>query len=71
MSIVATEADVFGNLGGDRIILYRCQDSTGRWHLYGPVRTNDDNFDVDAQKATAAAKIGAMLAEREFNSVIE
>ena len=69
--IVSTEVDVSGNLGGERVIFYRCQDSTGKWHTYGPVRTKDDAFDIEGQKVVAEAKTAELLAKLEFEAVIE
>jgi hypothetical protein len=69
VSIVTTEID---SIHGDahRMIFYRCQDHVGAWHNYGPVITSDVNFDAEAFKPTAAAKVTARLAENEVSELI-
>ena len=69
MSIVVTEVE---SIHGDthRMIFYRCQDHLGAWHGYGPVITVDPNFDAEAYKPTAAAKVAERLAEAEASEVI-
>ena len=72
MSIVATEIDsIHGTTGQQRMIFYRCQDSEGVWHPYGPVITIDDNFDYDAHGTVVAAKVAAALAEAEAAQLLE
>jgi hypothetical protein len=70
VSIVVTEID---SIHGDvnRMIFYRCQDHLGVWHNYGPIITSDVNFDAEAFKPTAAAKVAAWLAESEAQQVIQ
>ena len=71
MSIVATEIEsIHGALGQQRMIFYRCQDSEGAWHNYGPVITTDDSFDAEAFKAVVAAKVAAALAEAEAQALM-
>ena len=71
MSIVATEIEsVHGSAGGQRIVLYRCQDHLGAWHNYGPVITTDDAFDEVAFKSTVAEKVARQLSEAEANSLL-
>ncbi len=72
MSIVATEIDsIHGTTGQQRMIFYKCQDSEGVWHPYGPVITNDDNFDADAHKTVVAIKVAESLAEAEAAQLLE
>ena len=72
MSIVATEIEsVHGAVGQQRMIFYRCQDSEGVWHNYGPVITIDDNFDADAHMTVVAAKVAESLAEAEAEQLLE
>lgn len=62
MAIIATEIDsIHGALGQQRLIFYRCQDSDGVWHAYGPVITIDDAFDAEAHKAVVAEKVARAL----------
>ena len=71
MAIVATEIEsVHGALGQQRMIFFRCQDSEGVWHPYGPVITIDDAFDVDAAKTVVAARVAEQLAEAELQQVL-
>lgn len=71
MSIVATEIEsVHGAVGQHRLIFYRCQDSEGAWHRYGPVITTDAGFDTEAHKTVVAGKVAAALAEAEFGEII-
>ena len=72
MSIVATEIEsIHGTTGQQRMIFYKCQDSEGLWHNYGPVITIDDAFDADAHKTVVAAKVAASLAEAEAAALLE
>lgn len=72
MSIVATEVEsIHGAIGQQRMIFYRCQDSEGQWHGYGPVITIDESFDADAYKTIVAAKVADMLAEAEARELLE
>ena len=70
MSIIATEIE---SMHGDtqRMIFYRCQDHLGEWHNYGPVISNDPQFDADAHKAIVAMKIAESLAAQEADEVLE
>ena len=71
MAIVATEIEsVHGAVPGQRMIWYRCQDSEGLWHPYGPVITIDAGFDADAHKAVVAAKVAEALAVGEFEELL-
>jgi hypothetical protein len=71
MSIVATEVEsVHGGMGQQRLIFYRCQDSEGVWHNYGPVITTDAAFDADAHKTVVASKVAAALAEAEAQELL-
>jgi len=68
MSIVATEiVHIDGTTR--RQVYYRCQDSQGVWHSYGPVFAGPD-FDAEAHKAVVAEKVASRLAESEFAQVI-
>lgn len=71
MSIVATEVEsIHGAVGQQRMIFYRCQDSQGVWHPYGPIITIDDSFDADAHKTVVAAKVAESLAEAEAAALL-
>lgn len=71
MSIVATEVEsIHGALGQQRMIFYKCQDSEGVWHNYGPVITIDDAFDAEAHKTVVAAKVAESLAEAEAQELL-
>ena len=71
MSIVATEIEsIHGALGQQRMIFYRCQDSEGMWHPYGPVITTDDAFDADAHKTVVAEIVAANLADAETERLL-
>lgn len=71
MAIVATEIEsIHGAANQQRMIFYRCQDSEGVWHKYGPIITTDEGFDAEAHKAIVAVKIGEALAEVEAAQVI-
>ena len=71
MAIVATEIEsILGALGQQRMIFYRCQDSEGQWHSYGPVITIDDGFDADAHKTVVAAKVAEALAAAELEQML-
>jgi hypothetical protein len=71
MSIVATEVEsIHGATSGQRLIFYRCQDSEGAWHPYGPVITTDDAFDADAHKTVVAVKVAESLAEAEAQRLL-
>ena len=72
MSIVATEIDsIHGTTGQQRIIFYKCQDSEGVWHPYGPVITTDAAFDADAHKTVVAVKVAESLAAAEAAQLLE
>jgi len=69
MSIVTTEIEsIHGS--APRMIFYRCQDHLGEWHNYGPVISNDPQFDADAHKAIVAVKVAESLANQEANEVL-
>jgi len=71
MSIVATEIDsIHGTTGQQRMIFYKCQDSEGVWHPYGPVITIDDDFDADAHKTLVAIKVAESLAAAEAEELL-
>jgi hypothetical protein len=71
MSIVATEIDsIHGAVGQQRLIFYKCQDSEGVWHPYGPVITVDPDFDADAHKTVVAAKVAESLAAAEAEQLL-
>ena len=71
MAIVATEIEsIHGAAPGQRLIFYRCQDSEGVWHGYGPVITIDDAFDADAHKTVVAAKVAEALAASELEQML-
>ena len=68
--IVATEIEsIHGAVAKQRMIFYRCQDSQGAWHPYGPVMTSDPNFDAEAFKESVAVKVAESLARAEFEGV--
>jgi len=72
MSIVATEIEsIHGAAPGQRLVFYRCQDSDGVWHKYGPVITTGSDFDAEAFKPRAAAKVAERLAEAEAQSLLD
>lgn len=65
MAIVLTEvASIHGS--AQRMIFYRCTDSTGGTHKYGPVITSDSLFDAEAYKPVVAARVSEALAVAEF-----
>jgi hypothetical protein len=69
--IVVTEVEsIHGAAGQQRLIFYRCQDHLGEWHSFGPIRTNDDAFDVEAYKATVAIEVAESLADQEFEEAL-
>ena len=71
MAIEATEIEsIHGAVGQQRMIFYRCQDSEGVWHLYGPVVTTDDGFDVEAHKTVVADRVAETLAVAEFEEIV-
>ena len=71
MAIVATEIEsIHGVIGQQRMIFYRCQDSAGVWHNYGPVITIDDSFDADGFKTVVAAKVAESLAAAEAEQLL-
>ena len=68
--IVATEIEsVHGADTGRHMVFYRCQDSQGVWHPYGPVMAAP-GFDREAFKAVVAAKVAESLAAAEFERLI-
>jgi hypothetical protein len=72
VSIVATEIEsIHGVVGQQRLIYYRCQDSDGVWHGYGPVISNDSIFDADAHKTIVAEKVAEALAASEISQLLE
>lgn len=66
--IVATAVTITQD-GNRRICAYRCQDSQGVWHDYGPVITVDPAFDAEAHKALVADKVATVLARSEFDEL--
>jgi hypothetical protein len=71
MSIVATEIDsIHGASNQQRLIFYRCQDSEGVWHPYGPVITTDADFDAAAHKTVVAVKVAEALAAAEAEELL-
>lgn len=71
MAIVLTEIEsIHGAPTEQRMIFFRCQDSQGVWHSYGPVITIDPAFDVEGHKAIVAVKMTESLAASEFEQVI-
>jgi hypothetical protein len=71
MSVVACEVEsVHGAPTEQRLVFYRCQDSDGEWHSYGPVITIDPNFDVEGLKQVVTAKVAESLAAAEFEAEI-
>ena len=68
--IVATEIDsVHGADTGRHMVFYRCQDSQGAWHSYGPVMAAP-GFDREAFKSVVAVKVAESLAAGEFEALI-
>jgi len=71
MAIVTTEiSSVHGDADKQRLAYYRCKDSQGVWHSYGPVIINDAAFDIQGYKTVVAAKMEDQLAEQEANALI-
>lgn len=71
MAIVLTEIEsVHGIANSQRMIFYRCQDSQGAWHQYGPVISNDPAFDANAHKSVVSVKVAESLAAAEADEVI-
>ena len=70
MSIVSTEIVSDTTNGPMRQVVYRCTDSEGGTHDYGPVCTVDPAFDEDAHAVIAAAKVAHRLAELEADEVL-
>jgi hypothetical protein len=71
MAIVATEIEsIHGAVGQQRLIFYRCQDSDGVWHKFGPLICNDASFDAEAYKTTVEENLAAQLAEQELDEVL-
>jgi hypothetical protein len=70
MAIVATEIVSDHNSGPSRYITYRCQDSEGVWHNWGPVIA-DAAFDAQAFASTIAARVADVLSEQEIDRVID
>ncbi len=67
--IVATEIEsVHGATTGRHMVFYRCQDHQGKWYPYGPVHAGPE-FDREAFKAVAAAKVAESLAAAEFEGL--
>ena len=68
--IVATEIEsIHGATTGRHMVFYRCQDSQGAWHPYGPVMAAPD-FDAEAFKAVVEAKVAESLAAAEFEGLV-
>ena len=70
MSIVLTEIESIHGTVPQKMVFYRCQDSSGVWHPYGPVITSDPAFDAEAHKTVVASKVAEALAEAEAAQVI-
>jgi hypothetical protein len=66
--ITVIENDIPGN---PRMVYYKVTDDFGGDHRYGAVITVDPAFDAEAFKTVVEAKVAAMLAENEFNQLIE
>ena len=60
---------VHGSDTGRHMVFYRCQDSQGVWHPYGPVMAAP-GFDREAFKVAVAGKVAESLAAGEFEVVI-
>jgi len=72
MSIVTTEIEsVHGAASEQRLVYYRCQDSQGNWHSYGPVISNDPLFDPNSMKQVVAERVAEYLAEMEVQQLLE
>ena len=72
MAIVETEIEsVHGSVDQQRFIFYRCQDSDGTWHEYGPVMTVDPMFDAEAHKTVVADRVAESLAAAEVVAILE
>jgi hypothetical protein len=71
MSIVSTTIISDETSGSRRMIRYRCTDSAGGTHDYGPLITVDPNFDAEAHKSTVAEKLAYVLAEQEADEVLQ
>jgi hypothetical protein len=68
--IVATEIEsIHGATTGRHMVFYKCQDSQGVWHSYGPVNAAA-GFDAEAFKATVAVKVAESLAAAEFANAV-
>lgn len=67
MAIVATEIVSNTMVGVTRYVVYRCQDSYGEWHQWGPVFA-PESFDADAHKATIAERVQAYLEQAEIDA---
>jgi hypothetical protein len=70
MSIVSVEVISDTQRGGTREIVYRCTDSIGGTHDYGPVLTIDADFDADAHKAVVEASVENALADAETRELL-
>ena len=70
MSIVSTEVLSDTTSGAVRSVVYRCTDSDGGKHDYGPVMTVDPAFDADEHMTIVEMKVASRLAEQEANEVI-
>ena len=71
MSIVATEIEsVHGATTANHMVFYRCQDSQGVWHSYGPVMAAP-GFDSEAFKVTVAVRVAESLAQNEFERLTQ
>jgi hypothetical protein len=70
VSIVATEIEsIHGSTTGRHLVFYRCQDSDGKWHPYGPVIA-EPGFDIDGHKDIAASVVLAGLVNDEMNALL-
>lgn len=69
--IVLTEIDsVHGSDTGRHMVFYKCQDSQGVWHPYGPVMAAP-GFDREGFKSVVAVKVAESLAAAEFERLIQ
>ena len=70
MAIVATEIEsIHGATTGRHLVFYKCQDSDGVWHRYGPVIA-DAGFDAEANRAGVGQRVESALANEEIDSLL-
>jgi hypothetical protein len=64
VQVVSTEIESIHGAGPpQQLVFYRCLDSDGHWHTYGPIVVNEPGFDIEAHKPLVAAKINEMISE--------